>query len=96
MAEKEKTDLRRVVFYSGSYFFSARAIPGIEPSSLPMELPIDAEGDTIRIMKCEQYSAPIELTTPMDKVNAGQVGFDKRCADCTKAFLDVGSLLQHW
>jgi hypothetical protein len=96
MPEREKADLRRCVFFSGSYFFSSRAIPGIEPGSLPMELPVDGEGDTIRIVKFEHYTAPTELTIPVDKINADEVGFDKRCADCTKAFADVGSLLQHW
>ena len=96
MPAKEKADLQRVVFFSGSFFFSARAIPGLEPGSLPKNLPVDAGGDSIRIVKCEQYSAPLELTTPMDKLKTDEVRFDKRCAECTSAFVDVGSLLQHW
>lgn len=97
MPEKEKTDWRRQVFFSGSYFFAGRPLPGVE--SLPLELPIDpatSEGDRITLVKCEHYTAPLELSTPIQSITSDQVSFDIRCADCTKAFVDVGSLLQHW
>jgi len=96
MPEKHKEDLKRVVFFANSYFFSGREIPGLDPGKLPMQLPVVADGDSIRIVKFEHYSAPLEFTTPMEQIKAGQVGFDNRCADCTKSFVDVGSLLQHW
>jgi hypothetical protein len=98
MPAKDKEDLRRVVFFSGSFFFSGRQIPGLDAGSFPMELPVGdkAEGDSIRIVKFEHYLAPAELTTSMEQLKTGDIAFDKRCANCTKAFVDVGSLLQHW
>jgi hypothetical protein len=98
MPEKEKDDLRKVVFFSGRFFFSARVIPGAEPDKLPMYLPLDdkADGDSMRVVKLEHYTAPQELTTSIDQVGSDQIKVDKRCADCTRAFVDIGSLLQHW
>ncbi len=98
MPEKEKEDLKRVVFFKGSFLFSGRPIPGLKPESLPIELPLDdkAEGDSIRIVKFAHYVAPTELTTKIGNIKSGEVSFDNRCADCTKSFVDVGSLLQHW
>lgn len=98
MPEKEKDDLRKVVFFSGGFFYAARVIPGLEPAKLPMELPLDdkADGDSITLVKFEHYMAPLELVTSIDRVASDQVKVDKRCADCVRAFADVGSLLQHW
>lgn len=99
LPEKEKDDLRKVVFFSGAYFFSARQIPGVDPSKLPLELPLDdkAEGELIRLVKFEHYTAPKELTTAIDlSETEDEVKVDQRCADCTRSFLDIGSLLQHW
>jgi hypothetical protein len=98
MPTKEKEDLRRVVFFSGSFFFSARPIPGLESDKLPMPLPTTekAEGDTIQIQQVVHYLAPTELCPEKQVAGNSEVCFDKRCANCTKAFIDVGSLLQHW
>jgi len=98
MPSKEKEDLRRVVFFTGSFFFSARPIPGLDPASLPLPLAMDrqAEGDTIRLVKVEQYTAPVELTIPVESVGSNDIKADKRCGDCTKSFTDVASMIQHW
>jgi hypothetical protein len=98
MPEKEKDDLKRIVFFSGSFFFSGRPIAGLEPDKLPLELHVDekAEGDSIRIMQMVHYLAPLELKPKATGVKADEVAFDKRCSNCAKAFADVGSLLQHW
>jgi hypothetical protein len=101
MPDKEKEDLRRVVFFQGSFFYSARKIPGLEPDKLSMELPVseEAEGDTIKVVQVFHYVTPVELKTASStntKLKDGEVGFDKRCNDCTKCFTDVGALLQHW
>lgn len=96
---KEKNDLRRVVFFSGSYFCSGRPIPGLEPSNLPYKLPLGKEGEqgeTLEIMQVFHYLAPDELRKPPSAVTANEVSFDYRCADCTKVFTDQGAVLQHW
>jgi len=98
MPKKEQDDLRRSIFFSGSYLFSARKIPGIDPASLPMQLPVGdlGEGDCIRLVKFEHYTAPLELKKAAQTIsNAGEVKFDNRCANCTKAFPDMAGLLQH-
>ena len=99
MPDKQKEDLRRVVFFQGSFFYSARRIPELEPDNLPMNLPLtdEAEGDTIKIMQVVHYTTPIELKTKEStSTKVGEVSFDKRCNDCAKCFTDVGALLQHW
>jgi hypothetical protein len=99
MPENEKDDLKRVVFFQGSFFFSARKVPGLEPEKLPLALPISAEkaeGDTIKVMQMLHYVIPVELDSANPSPQEGEVIFDKRCADCTMAFKDVGALLQHW
>lgn len=102
MPEDEKEDLQRIVFFQGSFFFSARRIPGLEPEKLPLALPTPiekAEGDGIQVMQFMHYVAPIELQfkdSAQSPEREGEVSFDKRCADCTQAFKDTGALLQHW
>ena len=102
MPDKEKDDLRRVVFFQGSFFYSARKIPGLEPQKLPMTLPVteDAEGDTIKVVQVFHYVTPKELKTEKNpdgkNLKNDEISFDKRCNDCAKGFVDSGALLQHW
>ena len=99
MPNKQKDDLRRVVFFQGSFFYSARKIPGLEAEKLPMNLPLseEAEGDTIKVMQVIHYTTPKELKIKEStSTKDGEVSFDKRCNDCAKCFPDVGALLQHW
>lgn len=104
LPDKEKEDLKRVVFFQGSFFYSARKIPGLEPDKLPLNLPLseEAEGDCIKVVQVMHYEAPVELTPAKasaaagdKKPGAGDIAFDKRCNDCTRAFADTGALLQH-
>ena len=105
LPDKEKEDLKRVVFFQGSFFYSARKMPGLEPDKLPLNLPLseEAEGDCIKVVQVIHYEAPVELTPAKGstaagdkKPGAGDIAFDKRCNDCTRAFADTGALLQHW
>eukprot|EP00980_Cylindrotheca_fusiformis_P009467 scaffold2068_cov96-Cylindrotheca_fusiformis.AAC.23 len=96
---REKNDLRRVVFFSGSYFCSGRPIPGLERSKLPVQLPLGKEGElgeTVEIVQVFHYLAPDELRGIPSAISQNEVAFDSRCADCTRCFADQGSLLQHW
>eukprot|EP00980_Cylindrotheca_fusiformis_P010696 scaffold2400_cov187-Cylindrotheca_fusiformis.AAC.1 len=95
----EKNDLRRVVYFSGSYFCSGRPIPGLERSKLPVQLPLGKEeelGETVEIVQVFHYLAPNELRGIPSAVSQNEVAFDSRCADCTRCFADQGSVLQHW
>lgn len=99
MPDKEKEDLKRVVFFQGSFFYSARKIPGLEPEKLTLTLPVsdEAEGDTIKVVQVFHYVTPLELKPKVNlESKTDEVSFDKRCNDCTKGFADVGALLQHW
>jgi len=102
MPDREKEDLRRVVFFQGSFFYSARKIFGLEPEKLSVNLPVskEAEGDTIKVVQVFHYVTPVELKTKENsatksRLKDGEVSFDKRCNDCAKCFADVGALLQH-
>ena len=97
MPAKEKEDLKRVVFFNGSFFFSGRRIDAL--NDLPMKLPTTekAEGDEMTVMQMIHYLAPNELqTSPPESTKSDEICFDNRCNNCTKTFTDVGSLLQHW
>jgi len=98
MPQKAKEDLKRVLFFHGSFFFSGRPVPGLDPEKLPLELPVSekAEGDKIKIMQMVHYTAPKEMKIGGPALKKHEVAFDLRCSDCTKAFADVGALLQHW
>ena len=102
MPDKEKEDLKRVVFFQGSFFYSARRVPGFEPENLPLNLPLseEAEGDTIKVLQVVHYVTPVELkqklSTKQEPSDDTKISFDKRCNDCTRAFPDTGALLQHW
>ena len=58
---KEKEDLKRVIFFNGSFFFSGRRIDAL--NNLPMKLPTTekAEGDEMTVMQMIHYLAPNEL-----------------------------------
>ena len=55
-------------------------------------------GETIRVLQVAHYLKPLELQFNESALSVGknEVSFDKRCADCTAAFKDTQSLLQHW
>lgn len=63
-----------------------------------MSLPLSekAEGDSMEICQVFHYKAPTELQSGGSVTHEGDISFDARCADCTKAFADVGAVLQHW
>jgi hypothetical protein len=99
MPTKEKNDLKRVVFFTSSLCFSARPIPGLEASKLPIDLAPDGnrEGDTMKIVDVTKFTIPKELpkkrSTASDQES--DLSFDLRCSNCVQAFRDTQSLLQH-
>ena len=99
MPTKEKDDLKRVVFFAGSLCFSARPIPGLEASKLPIDLAPDQnrEGDTMTVVDVTKFKVPKELTTnrSIASVQESDLSFDLRCSNCVQAFRDTQYLLQH-
>jgi len=97
MPRSEKEDLKRVVFFVGSYFFSARPIPGLEGSKLPLDIlnGSSTDGDRFRCSQVFHFTAPHEITEDYDPRKPGEIAFDTRCGGCTKAFDNTNALLQH-
>lgn len=90
-----------MVFFAGSFFFSAREIPGLEPAKLPVILCDGAttKGDTMRCVDARKFTAPLILqpATPATVTRGlNEVQFDGlRCSNCTKTFTDDRDMLQH-
>jgi hypothetical protein len=96
-----KSELKRMVFFAGSFFFSAREIPGLEPSKLPLVLCDGSKtnGDTMSCVDVKKFTAPICLlpSTPATVTRGlNQVTMDGlRCSNCTRTFINDGDMLQH-
>lgn len=98
LPKKKKADLERVIFFAGSFFYTARPIPGLEFAKLPLEILAGetSDGDSFSIQRVFHYKAPSILTTPVALVaGKNEVILDNRCQDCVKAFHDVRGILQH-
>jgi len=96
LGKNERADLERVVFFNGSFFYSARPIQGLEFNQLPKQLlkGETSDGDSFAIQRVFHYKAPKVLSTPVT-VGKDEVVLDYRCKDCVKAFPDIRALLQH-
>lgn len=89
MPKKQKEDLERVVFFSGSFFYSARPIAGLEAEKLPRELLSGntTDGDTFTVNQVFHFTAPKVLQAAVPEVKGeSDVLLDHRCSECTKAF----------
>ena len=100
LSKKEKDDLRRAVFFSGSFFFSAKAIPALEAKQLPLELTRGdkTDGDVMTCVNVVHFGPPTELVSsqPKTTVKPGEVSFETHgCSNCTKSFVDMESMLRH-
>lgn len=98
MDPNEKEELKRLVYFTGSYFFSARPIPGLEKANLPREMVSGAEtgGDSMTCVGVDHFGPPACLVPPAPPVPATNVRFDNfRCSDCTRTFATREALLQH-
>jgi hypothetical protein len=100
---REKEDFKRIVFFAGSYFFSARPIPGLEPSKLPLELVRGnaTDGDRMSVVSVQHFGIPtlLQNANPVAGVQQMmermQLEFELRCANCTRAFRNRNELVQH-
>jgi hypothetical protein len=64
LTEAEKKDLRRMVFLSAPYFYSARSIPGLDPSTLPRVLcdGSGTRGDTLSCTEAQVHDTHVSRT----------------------------------
>ena len=94
--EVELNDWKRVIAFQGSYFFSGRRIPGLEPESIPMDLATNDNGDVVRCVGVNHWKAPDILQATPSPTPAGDVALDStRCGSCTACFANNQTLLQH-
>lgn len=96
MNAPDKDDWKRIVSFQGSYFFSGRRVPGLEPESLPKELARNSDGDVIQCISVSHWKAPTLLQAAVSPTPAGDVALDStRCGNCTATFASHQALLQH-
>lgn len=101
--QQEKTDLRRFVYFAGSFFFSARPIEGLEKSKLPLRIVdgTNSDGATMTVVNVIRYKAPKELQmeeSPVESMTGSMksIAIDPtRCSFCSKTFTSKEGVMQH-
>jgi hypothetical protein len=98
MPSVEKEDLKRVVFFAGSFCFSGRRIPGLEKEKLPLEIMNGSTsgGDTMRCVDVKHFGPPSELKVAPPPHSQQEIAIDTcRCSGCSRSFVSLHHLLQH-
>lgn len=101
MSPEEKEDLKRVVFFQGSFAFAGRQIPGLEPQNLPFELAGTGDGKTTMIIESVQhYGPPTEVASALkvDEATGDELELTVdtfRCRDCNRSFTSDYHMRQH-
>ena len=101
MPANEKEDLRRVVFFQGSFFYTGRPIPGLEPENLPFQFrgsdTSANSGNTLTCVSVQHFGAPTELaSTVAQSAAADELTVDTfRCRDCNRSFGLEQHMIQH-
>lgn len=98
MPAAEKDQLKRATFFAGSFFFSGKAIPGLEKKSLPLQVTDGTQtgGDVMTVVQVQHFAAPECLQPPMPPAGPGEIVADSfRCSDCLKTFKKETDMLQH-
>lgn len=110
MSSKDIDDLKRVVFFEGSFCFSARPIPGLKQEELPRvlvgskerdldgEIPMSDNGDHMTVTNCSSYGAPVSIVGPKKKIPSKEsqdITIDKRCSECTQGFSSLEGVMAH-
>lgn len=95
MSDRAKNDLKRLVFFAGSFCYSGVEIPGLEKEKLIVD-GSTTDGDTMRCAGVKQYGPPTELKVEAPSLSKQEIAIDAhRCADCTKSFASKENLLRH-
>jgi len=86
-----------MVFFSGSFFYSARKIPGLEMLPVTLCDGTATRGDTMRCVGFQHFTGPEYLQPKAAAAQgANQIRFDGlRCKNCTRTFPNDTELLQH-
>jgi hypothetical protein len=107
MSPKDIENLRRIVFFEGSYIMTGREIPYMD--NFPFALvgnkngslsahpgtPEMANGDYMTVTGLQAKGAPEALALRGAQDDAHTLAVDLRCASCNSAFDNVGALLSH-
>lgn len=101
LSAADKKDLKRMVFFAGSFFYSAREIKELAPAVLPVTLCDGAStsGDKMMCVSVKKFTAPTCLLPPtaatiqpaMESVRLDTF----RCNNCTRTFGSDSDMLQH-
>ena len=93
----DKESRQRMIFFSGSFFFSASRVPGLE--NLPLQLldGTDTDLETVSVRRVQCFAAPNELRVSSEsaKVFENAVSLDYRCSHCTMSFVDRNGCMRH-
>ena len=97
MPAEEKDDLKRVVFFQGSFAFAGRPIPGLEPENLRYELVGTGDGKTMFIEGVKHFGPPAEVASTVVKGTApDELTVDTfRCQQCNRSFATENQMRQH-
>jgi hypothetical protein len=98
MPNAEKEDLKRGVFFAGSFCFSGRQIPGLEKDKLPLVIMNGSTsgGDTMRCVDVKHFGPPAELKVAPPLHSKQEIAIDTcRCSGCSRSFVSMHHLLQH-
>jgi len=63
LTDKQKKDRLRTLFFIGSGFYAARAVPEIPADALPFELFKSNANEAMAVVQVSHYSAPTEITS---------------------------------
>jgi hypothetical protein len=101
LSPADKKEMRRMVFFAGSFFYSAREIPGLESANLPRTLCDGSAtgGDVMRCLDVKRFTTPTCLlppTAPVVTQGLEEVRLDPfRCNNCARTFSIDSDMLQH-
>lgn len=97
MPADEKEDLKRVVFFQGSFAFAGREIPQLEPDNLPFQLAGSDDGYTMVIESSKHFGPPDEVASTVEQGTApDELMVDTfRCQQCNRSFGTENHMRQH-
>lgn len=85
----------RTTFAQGSCAYAGRRIPGLESHMVLLD-GSTTQGDSLKIVEIERYTAPTCLEVSSASAGAGQVKIDQlRCQSSARTFSSHEKLLQH-
>jgi hypothetical protein len=94
--DKEKKNIKKMVVFEGSFFFSTMAIEGLEAEKLPLLLFTSVEQETFTVNRVHRFKRPSSMRPGLRQPIMGtNLQLDCRCASCAGRFVNTQALLQH-